>query len=84
MRLEFDMDILDRGVIDGALTGSSGAGYVWRDLLKYNCRLGINYNNSFIIVNKGAFAALSPELQAKIRTLVKTEAVDIQKGLAAE
>jgi len=29
---------LDRGVIDGAFTASAGAGYPWKDLLKYNYR----------------------------------------------
>lgn len=61
---------LDRGVIDGAFTASSGAGYVWRDLVKYNYRLGINYVNAMIIVNKGAFEKLSADTQAKLRQAV--------------
>lgn len=49
---------LDRGVIDGGLTASSGLGWVWRDLVKYNYRLGINYVNSIVIANKEAFDKL--------------------------
>lgn len=75
---------LDRGVIDGALTASSGAGYIWRDLLKYNYRLGLNYNNSFVIVNKDTFDKVPPALQAKIRDIVKREAAWILNGLATE
>ena len=29
---------LDRGVVDGVITAASGAGYLWRDLLKYQVR----------------------------------------------
>lgn len=61
---------LDRGVIDGAFTASSGAGYVWRDLVKYNYRLGLNFVNAMIIVNKEAFDKLSPDSQAKLRKIV--------------
>ncbi len=65
---------LDRGVIDGAFTASSGAGYTWRDLVKYNYRLGINYVNAMVIVNKEAFEALSPDIQAKLRRAVTDNA----------
>jgi TRAP-type C4-dicarboxylate transport system substrate-binding protein len=61
---------IDRGVIDGAFTASSGSGYSWRDLIHYNYRLGLNFVNSYIIVNKDAFDALSPALQAKLRAVV--------------
>jgi TRAP-type transport system periplasmic protein len=61
---------LDRGVIDGAFTASSGAGYVWRDLVKYNYRFGLNFVNAMIIVNKEAFDALTPDTQAKLRRIV--------------
>ena len=46
---------LDRSVVDGVLTASSGGGNIWKDLLKFNYRLGINYFNSVVIVNKGTF-----------------------------
>jgi TRAP-type C4-dicarboxylate transport system substrate-binding protein len=61
---------LDRGVVDGVLTASTGGGNVWKDLLKYNYRLGINYFNSVIIVNKERFGKLSPEVQSKVRKIV--------------
>lgn len=61
---------LDRGVVDGVLTASSGGGNVWKDLLKYNYRIGINYFNSVIIVNKGRFAKLAPDVQSKVRKII--------------
>jgi TRAP-type C4-dicarboxylate transport system substrate-binding protein len=61
---------LDRGVIDGVFTASAGAGYPWKDLLKYNYRLGVNYVNAFIIVNKAAFDKLTPEVQTILRKTV--------------
>ena len=56
---------LDRSVVDGVLTASSGGGNIWKDLLKFNYRLGINYFNSVVIVNKERFGKLKPEVQAK-------------------
>ena len=50
---------LDRGVVDGVLTASTGGGNVWKDLLKFNYRLGINYFNSVFIVNKERFGKLT-------------------------
>jgi TRAP-type transport system periplasmic protein len=61
---------LDRGVVDGVLTASSGGGNIWKDLLKYNYRIGINYFNSVLIVNKDRFAKLSPDIQSKVRKIV--------------
>ena len=58
---------LDRGVVDGVLTANTGGGNIWRDLLKFNFRLGINYFNSVIIVNKDRFDKLSPDIQTKVR-----------------
>jgi TRAP-type transport system periplasmic protein len=51
---------LDRGVVDGVFTASAGGGILWKDLLKYNYRIGVNYFNSVIIVNKDAFERLAP------------------------
>jgi TRAP-type C4-dicarboxylate transport system substrate-binding protein len=65
---------LDRGVIDGAQTASSGAGYVWRDLLKYRYDLGVSYISSELIANKADFQALSPHTQAVLQQAA-TEAV---------
>lgn len=74
---------LDRGIINGVLTASAGAGYTWRDLLKYNYRLGTNYSDSLIIVNTSAFTALPAAAQATIRTIARqvsaTTGVDMQK-----
>ncbi len=53
---------LDRGVIDGVTTASSGYGYIWRDLLKYRYNLDISFIDSLILVNKQAWSALSPQL----------------------
>lgn len=64
---------IDRGVIDGGFTASSGLGWVWRDLVKHNYRIGVNYVNSVVIANKEAFDALSPDAQGKLRKAV-TEA----------
>src|SRR6201996_6004859 len=51
---------LDRGVVDGVLTANTGGGNTWKDLLKYNFRIGVNYFNSVVIANKERFAKLSP------------------------
>lgn len=61
---------LDRGVIEGVFTAASGAGYTWRDLVKYNYKLGLNYFDAYIIVNKEAFDKLSPEIREKLRTII--------------
>jgi TRAP-type C4-dicarboxylate transport system substrate-binding protein len=61
---------LDRGVIEGVFTAASGAGYTWRDLIKYNYKIGLNFFDAYIIVNKDAFEKLSAENQAKVRAIV--------------
>jgi TRAP-type C4-dicarboxylate transport system substrate-binding protein len=58
---------LDRGVIDGAFTASAGAGYPWKDLLKYNYRIGVNYVTSYIVANKAAFDALPADVQVTVK-----------------
>ena len=58
---------VDRGVIDGFFTASSGAGYTWKDLIKYEYTIGINYVNANIIVNKASWEKLSPADQAIVR-----------------
>jgi len=62
---------LDRGVVDGVLTANTGGGNTWKDLLKFNYRLGVNYFNSVVIANKDRFAKLPPDVQAKVKTIVK-------------
>ena len=61
---------LDRGVIEGVFTAASGAGYTWRDLIKYNYKLGLNYFDAYIIVNKDALDKLSPDTQQKLRAII--------------
>ncbi|MBS0219118.1 MAG: TRAP transporter substrate-binding protein [Proteobacteria bacterium] len=75
---------LDRGVVDGVLTASSGGGNTWRDLLKYNYRLGINYFDSLIVVNKVAFEKLAPDVQAKVRKIVADLTPSITAAMAKE
>lgn len=75
---------LDRGVVDGVLTASTGGGNVWKDLLKFNYRLGINYFNSVVIVNKDRFNKLSPEVQAKVRKIVTDNMPLITKAMEDE
>ena len=72
---------LDRGVVDGVLTASTGGGNTWKDLLKFNYRLGINYFNSVVIVNKERFGKLTPEIQAKVRKIVDTNMPLITKAM---
>lgn len=57
---------LQRGVVDGAITASTGGGIIWKDLLNYTYRLGPNYFTSFIIVNKARFDELDPEVQKQL------------------
>jgi TRAP-type C4-dicarboxylate transport system substrate-binding protein len=75
---------LDRSVVDGVLTASTGGGNVWKDLLKFNYRLGINYFNSVLIVNKERFAKLPPEVQAKVRKVVEANLPLITKAMEDE
>ena len=75
---------LDRNVVDGVLTASTGGGNIWKDLLKFNYRLGINYFNSVVIVNKERFGKLSPEVQAKVRKIVDTNMPLITKAMEDE
>lgn len=60
---------LDRGVVDGVLTASSGGGIAWHDLLKYRYAFPTSWVNSTFIVNKEALAALSPANQQIVREL---------------
>ncbi|MCD0502177.1 TRAP transporter substrate-binding protein DctP [Bordetella petrii] len=75
---------LDRGVVDGVLTASSGYGYVWRDLLSYSYRLNVSYIDSLILVNTDAWKALSPGTQAKVQALVDEHTRRITAAMAAE
>jgi TRAP-type C4-dicarboxylate transport system substrate-binding protein len=75
---------LDRGVIDGALTASSGYGYVWRDLLKYSYRLNVSFVDSLILVNKDAWDKLAPDTRTKVQALVTEHTAKISAAMAAE
>ena len=75
---------IDRGVIDGALTASSGYGYVWRDLLKYNYRLNVSFIDSLILVNKSAWDKLSPQVRQKVQAAVDDAGVKITAAMADE
>src|SRR5690348_3747345 len=75
---------LDRSIVDGVLTANTGGGNTWKDLLKFNYRLGINYFNSVVIVNKERFNKLSPEIQAKVRKAVNDNMPLITKAMADE
>lgn len=75
---------LDRNVVDGVLTANTGGGNVWRDLLKYNYRIGVNYFNSVIIVNKERFNKLAPDVQAKVRKIVTNNMPLITSAMQAE
>lgn len=75
---------IDRGVIDGALTASSGYGYVWRDLLKYSYRLNVSYIDSLILVNKGAWEKLPVAVRTKVQALVTEHTARMTAAMAAE
>ncbi|MES1926062.1 TRAP transporter substrate-binding protein DctP [Salinisphaera sp. T31B1] len=66
---------LQRGVVDGVFTASSGGARTWQDLLDYTYRLGPNYFASFILVNKRAFAGLDPKVQQTVTDIAQKNAV---------
>jgi TRAP-type C4-dicarboxylate transport system substrate-binding protein len=75
---------LDRGVIDGVITASSGYGYIWRDLLKYRYSLNVSYIDALLLVNKDAWNDLSPDNRAKVQAVVDRGTQAITSGLAKE
>jgi TRAP-type C4-dicarboxylate transport system substrate-binding protein len=75
---------LDRGVVDGVFTASSGGGKIWRDLLKSSYRLGPNFFDGVIAVNKVAFEKLAPDTRNKLKQLVTTTAPWITAELRKE
>ena len=58
---------LDRGVVEGVFTASSGGGLTWHDLLKYRYGFPTSYVNSTIVVNRDAFEKLPPATQKILR-----------------
>jgi len=65
---------LDRGVVEGALTASSGGGLLWHDLLKYRYGFPTSYVNSTIIVNRDAFEKLPAATQKILRDTAAEQA----------
>jgi len=58
---------LDRGIVEGVFTASSGGGLTWHDLLKYRYAFPTSYVNSTIVVNREAFEKLPPATQKILR-----------------
>lgn len=58
---------LDRGLVEGVFTASSGGGLVWHDLLKYRYAFPTSYVNSTIVVNQEALEKLPPATQKIVR-----------------
>lgn len=75
---------LDRGVVDGVFTASSGGGKLWKDMLHSSYRLGPNFFDGAIAVNNDAFEKLSPEVQAKLRQTVAATSAWITQELAQQ
>ncbi len=75
---------LDRGVVDGVLTANAGGGKIWKDLLKYNYEIGINYFEANLAVNKEAFGKLPGEHRDILRKAIVDLAPRMTTLLAAE
>jgi TRAP-type transport system periplasmic protein len=58
---------LDRGVVEGVFTASSGGGLTWHDLLKYRYGFPTSYVNSTFVVNREALEKLPPATQKIVR-----------------
>ena len=58
---------LDRGLVEGVLTASTGGGLAWHDLLKYRFAFPVSYVNSTYIVNQEALEKLPPGEQKILR-----------------
>jgi TRAP-type C4-dicarboxylate transport system substrate-binding protein len=58
---------LDRGLVEGVLTASSGGGLTWHDLLKSRYAFPTSYVNSTLVVNQEAFEKLPPATQKIVR-----------------
>lgn len=65
---------LQTGVVEGVFTASVGGGRLWKEQLKSTWRLGPNFFNSVIIVNKDAYEALSPSDRTLLRELARKHA----------
>jgi TRAP-type transport system periplasmic protein len=56
---------LERGLVDAIVTGIGG-GELWQDQLKTAYLYPVNFNGIYIVANKSAFDALTPEQQAAV------------------
>jgi TRAP-type C4-dicarboxylate transport system substrate-binding protein len=54
---------LDRGVVDGVLTASSGGGITWKDLLHWRYSFPTSFVNSTFVVNQAANTGLPDALR---------------------
>lgn len=73
---------LERSTVEGLMTASAGGGRLWGDMLKYNYRLGLNYDLMLIIANKEAFEKLPPDMQTQFVDAARKDATDLTKELA--
>lgn len=49
---------LQRGTVDGVLTANAGGGRLWKDLLKFNLKLPVNYFEANFVANTLALSSL--------------------------
>lgn len=75
---------LERGVVDGILTASSGGVLAWKEMLKSSYTMGINMHPSYIVTNTARLQKLPPALQAKIRELARGDLADMTTELQRE
>jgi len=75
---------LDRGLVDGVVTSSSGLGFMLRDLLKYNYVLPINFAEAYLIGNKEAVNAIPEEQRAALRKAAVEYGNWVTQALEAE
>lgn len=72
---------LQRGVVTGVFTASAGGGRLWKDMLSYNYRLGLNWFNSMIIANKEAYDRLPPDWQQSLQAAAIREGEKITEAM---
>ncbi|MFZ5781979.1 MAG: TRAP transporter substrate-binding protein DctP [Pseudomonadota bacterium] len=75
---------LQRGVVNGVFTASAGGGRIWKEMLKYNYRLGPNWFNSLIIVNTKVFDRLSDQEKQAVRKAAQEAATWITETMKGE
>ncbi|WP_421996871.1 TRAP transporter substrate-binding protein DctP [Reyranella sp.] len=75
---------LQRGVVNGVFTASAGGGRIWKEMLKYNYRLGPNWFNSLIIVNTKAFDRLSDKEKQAVRKAAQDAAAWMTETMKGE